>query len=200
MPLSKTNPELHKLRLSLALKGRKKTPEWNKKIGDAQRGSKNHMFKKTGVLNHFYGRKHSPESIAKMSASHKGYLVGDKNPSKRLDVRRKISLSKMGANSPLWRGGIAKVNNTIRHSFEYKEWRKAVYQRDEYTCCVCGDDTGGNLEAHHIKQFALILKEQNISTAEQARNCPELWQVSNGLTMCIDCHKKTDTYLKIINI
>jgi hypothetical protein len=59
-----------------------------------------------------------------------------------------------------------------RNMPEYAEWRKAVYQRDNYTCQECGAQ--GKIVAHHIKQWA---------------HHPELrFDVSNGLTLCDDCH------------
>src|ERR1022692_4646359 len=62
---------------------------------------------------------------------------------------------------------------------EDRDWRKAVFSRDNYTCQDCGVK-GGRLQAHHIKAFKAF---------------PELRHtLSNGLTLCLDCHKKTDTY------
>jgi len=40
-----------------------------------------------------------------------------------------------------------------------------------------------------------ILKQNNITTIKEALNCKELWKKSNGVTLCIKCHKKTDSYL-----
>lgn len=58
-------------------------------------------------------------------------------------------------------------------------WRKAVFERDNYTCQACGQ-IGGALNAHHVKSY---------------KNHPELREsVSNGLTLCVECHKKTDNY------
>lgn len=57
---------------------------------------------------------------------------------------------------------------------EYQQWRKAVYERDNYTCQKCGDNKGGNLNAHHIKSFV---------------DYPRLrYVVSNGITLCEKCH------------
>lgn len=62
-----------------------------------------------------------------------------------------------------------------RKTKEYKEWRKAVFERDNYTCQCCGK-RGGKLRAHHIERY---------------RNCIEKRTVlSNGVTLCDECHKK----------
>lgn len=88
---------------------------------------------------------------------------------------------KRGADSKFWKGGVTPINKQLRTSLEYKLWRKAVFERDNYTCCACGI-LGTKLHAHHIKPFALF---------------PELrLAIDNGSTLCVPCHKKTDTYLK----
>lgn len=77
----------------------------------------------------------------------------------------------------IWRGKKApwdKTNKEQRNSPEYREWRDSVFQRDDYTCQKCGL-RGGELNAHHIKPFAKY-KDLRLD-------------VSNGITLCIDCHK-----------
>jgi len=54
-------------------------------------------------------------------------------------------------------------------------WRKAVFERDNYTCIWCGkkDKT---IQADHIQEFATH---------------PELrFAIDNGRTLCKDCHFK----------
>lgn len=58
---------------------------------------------------------------------------------------------------------------------EYREWRKLVYERDNYTCQRCGDDKGGNLVAHHIESY---------NSNKELRTV-----LLNGVTLCKDCHK-----------
>jgi 5-methylcytosine-specific restriction endonuclease McrA len=59
------------------------------------------------------------------------------------------------------------------------DWRKAVMSRDGFTCRRCGAK-GCRLEAHHIKPYA---------------DFPSLrYVLSNGLTLCVPCHKRTRTY------
>lgn len=98
-----------------------------------------------------------------------------------------------GENHHNWKGGITSVNHSIRTSVKFKDWRTAVFIRDNYTCQECGKH-GGWLEADHKKQFALILKENNIKTLKKALKCEELWDVNNGRTLCKECHKKTGTH------
>ena len=75
--------------------------------------------------------------------------------------------------------GKTSENEKIRKSTDYKKWRKLVFERDDYTCVICGKN-GGCLNADHIKPFSLY---------------PELrLDIDNGRTHCTCCHKKTDTY------
>ena len=85
-----------------------------------------------------------------------------------------------GKNHKDWQGGITPINEKLRKSIEYKLWRKAVFERDNYTCIWGGKEHGSKLHADHIKPFALF---------------PELrFAIDNGRTLCKDCHKLTDTY------
>lgn len=98
-----------------------------------------------------------------------------------------------------WRYGKGKNINElkarIRLLAEYKEWRLCVYKRDKFTCQIC-NKTNVRLECHHIKSFSSILNRNNIHTITGAIYCSELWEISNGKTLCKQCHKKTDSYGK----
>jgi len=159
------------------------TEEHKRNIGDAVKGEKNG----------FFGKHHSEESLKKMSQSHKGSIVSE-------ETRKKMSLIRKGrkfseehrinlSNShkelvargvhPSWKGGITPVNAAIRTSIGYRLWREAVFSRDDYTCKFCGQK-GGKLVVDHIKPFAYF---------------PDLrLQLSNGRTLCRECHRKTDTF------
>lgn len=86
-----------------------------------------------------------------------------------------------GIDNHNWRGGKTKGRNLLMAKQEYKDWRKAVYERDGYACVHCGvAGNGKNLQADHIKPYALY---------------PDLvFDIDNGRTLCISCHKATDTY------
>lgn len=59
---------------------------------------------------------------------------------------------------------------------EYWDWRKIIFENDGYACRRCGDSKGGNLNAHHIFNYAKN-KEMRLS-------------LSNGITFCDKCHKE----------
>lgn len=110
-----------------------------------------------------------------------------RNPAKTTEARQKISESKRGDKNAMygkvgelhhnWRGG---KHKTVWKSVEYQRWRKAVFSRDDYTCVGCGDKSGGNLEADHIKPRYLY---------------PELtFDINNGRTLCKSCHRNTPTW------
>ena len=56
----------------------------------------------------------------------------------------------------------------------YKEWVKAVYEKDRYTCQRCGDNRGGNLNAHHLDGYSWCKEKRT--------------DISNGVTLCEKCH------------
>lgn len=94
-------------------------------------------------------------------------------------LRGKPRLSVQGKNHPNWKGGITPLNKQARNSLEYKLWREAVFERDDFTCQICFV-RGNELHADHIKPFALY---------------PELrLALDNGRTLCVPCHKTTDTF------
>jgi hypothetical protein len=47
------------------------------------------------------------------------------------------------------------------------------------------DNKNLRLEVHHAKTFNDICKENNVTTVEQALACKELWDLNNGVCICI---------------
>lgn len=97
-------------------------------------------------------------------------------------------LCNTGEKNIRWKGGVTPEHQKLRHSPEMKSLRKDVFKRDNYTCTECGRHRipGDRviLEIHHIKPFA---------------TCKELrFDENNVITLCAECHRKTDTYGKNI--
>jgi len=141
-------------KISKAVKGRIFSEEHKQKISKALTG-------KTKRNLHWIGRRHTEESKKKNSISHIGLNVGKKNGN--------------------WQGGITPINIKIKISKKYQDWRKKVFERDDYTCQIC-EQRGYKLEVHHIKSFSKYPKRR-------------FW-VSNGITLCKNCHQIITTYLK----
>ncbi len=119
--------------------------------------------------------------------------VSKKNNPMSQEARAIISASnkkRIGALHPRWNGGITDLREAIRKCVKYTEWRTNIFDRDSFTCETC-KEVGGKLEAHHIKRFADIIQENNITSLEQALACSELWDTNNGITLCKECHDKT---------
>ena len=147
-----------------------------------------YAFKKGHKIN--LGRHSKKKGIERQDMKGNKYREGlspwNKGIKKRLNTGRTHFKkgSHMGLDHWRWKGGITPINEKIRKSTEYKLWRLAVFQRDNYTCIWCGARSQKGmkvfLHADHIKPFALF---------------PELrFAIDNGRTLCEDCHRKTDTY------
>lgn len=121
----------------------------------------------------------SAETLRKRSESMKGKNTWAKGRKHTLVQRLAKSKRQMGKNASNWQGGKTAELKKVRNSFEYKLWRTAVFERDDYTCRFCSK-RGGNMQADHIKPFAYY---------------PELrFAIDNGRTLCVECHRTTDTY------
>ena len=59
---------------------------------------------------------------------------------------------KRGEHNGNWKGGVTSIRKRDMSTSQYKNWRKSVFERDNYTC-ICGK-RGGDLAAHHIKPWA----------------------------------------------
>jgi len=137
-----------------------------------------------------------PEFKSKMNPFKRGCIPWNKGLKCPYTTERNLidNPSKKGEKHWNWKGGITSLMRQIRNCFKYRQWRSDVFTRDDFTCQNCGDKTSGNLNAHHIKPFAQIIKENKIKTVEQALNCEELWNINNGLTLCKKCHSKIHNY------
>lgn len=84
----------------------------------------------------------------------------------------RIEAARKGADHPYYTGNQTE-NSRERSNSNYRHWRETVFERDDYTCQCCGR-RGVYLNAHHIYSYAFH---------------PEVrYLVSNGLTLCQDCH------------
>jgi 5-methylcytosine-specific restriction endonuclease McrA len=133
----------------------------------------------------------------------KGYVVSQETKEKiRLKLlgqkysdERKLASGIARRGKPAWnkgKGTRTKLTQMIRSSAQYAEWRRQVFLRDNFTCAMC--PKRGDVNADHIKAFSVILTEYKISRMEDALQCEEMWDIKNGRTLCLECHKKTPNF------
>lgn len=148
------------------------------------------------------GKKHSQETKDKIRLKHLGKKLSEEHKKKiresclnhpeSIKTRFRVGQN-TGINNPNWKNGISKIHKRLRNyiwgTHKYMAWRKYVLERDNYTCQLCNKNKC-KLNTHHIIPFSNLLDKYNLSTIEQVENSEELWDVSNGITLCVDCHKK----------
>ena len=173
-----TFPKGHKFGVGNKYRAGKKLSEEHKKalissrLGKTNSSLQRRRASEANLGNkHWLGRKHSEESKLKIAKSHKGIRPP-------LETRMKVS----GENNWNWKGGLTPLRKKLYFSEEYKLWRQAVFRKDNYTCVWCRANRSNQadkrveLSADHIKPWSLY---------------PELrFELSNGRTLCTDCHKK----------
>jgi predicted DNA-binding protein YlxM (UPF0122 family)/5-methylcytosine-specific restriction endonuclease McrA len=141
-----------------------------------KKGNKNPSYGKTMERSPRWRQKHSKDTLEKIrknvprSERHKRW----KRPEERIET----------------------INGQIRNCSKMKQWRMSVFSRDKFTCTKCGRTRkdGVILNADHIVPFHKIKKKYNIFSLEQAIQCIELWDTDNGRTLCVECHKSTETW------
>lgn len=152
--------------------GKKLSIEHRKKLSIANKGKKGYWAGKKRPNLHSEAHKLFLKEKMKGNKNGVGVVYSPQTLLKKSEIMR-------GNKNPNWKGGLTPMTIFIRRSFEMKLWRKAVFERDNYTCQFCGQ-RGKKLNADHIKPFALY---------------PELrFAIDNGRTLCVPCHKTTDTY------
>lgn len=143
------------------------------------RGWNKGLSKERGEIT--YGEPRSLETKVKMSHAAKQLY---KN---RPELLKERGLKIRGVNHYRWKGGISNLNASIRLMSENRKWMDAVKERDG-KCQSCG--TIDNLESHHIVTIAEMIERYDIKSREDARNCQQFWDISNGITLCRRCHYK----------
>lgn len=168
MPPRKGTPKSpeHRAKLAAHLAALNRSPEHIAKVQAKLTGrpkSEKHRARLWQNRSHTF----TAEACANMSAARVGKRQSP-------DRRRKNAALKMGALNPNWRGGRKAESRMIRERVEAKLWREAVFARDDHTCGLCLV-RGGALEAHHIVP---------VSVNETLR-----YELSNGMTLCLKCHR-----------
>lgn len=139
----------------------------------------------------------TPEQRHNLSVAHIGYVMPEEQKRKIAETNRQQGAikrlrdhiakngawnkGKTGLGGYHWSGYVRVTPDAtlFRSTIAYKEWRRQVLVRDDFTCQMCGA-RGGKLHADHILPYS---------------SHPELrLSLENGRTLCIPCHHKTPTW------
>ena len=174
-------PEEIRKKISLSEKGRKLSEEHKRKIIERMKSNHPRLGK--------YHTKESKEKTrnAKITFYKKNFWLKTKisNSVKRLWQDPEYRQAHTGSNHRWWKGGITKRQETLAHALrvELRNWAKEILERDNYTCRKCGEKFKSSfLHTHHIKP---ISKYPSLAL-----------DISNGITLCRNCHFKTESYGK----
>ena len=149
------------------------------KTNHPQKGKKLLGRSRAGSLNPFYGKKHTPETIKRFSASLKGRVAWNKGLTKETSESIRLcgehgsrTLRETGASrgekNPNWRGG----KSYEPYSFDWtKELKKKIKDHYNGTCQLCFGDA---CAVHHIDY--------------NKKNCHK----DNLVALCRSCHSKTN--------
>lgn len=101
------------------------------------------------------------------------------------EYREKIAATKRGEKSHLWRGGVTPTDPRLT-TWQWRELRRQVYERDKWTCRDCGVHChnkiqsrgcrGQRIQAHHI-----------VSRRDGGKD-----EIDNLMTLCMSCHMKRE--------
>jgi hypothetical protein len=140
----------HRQTISDGLTGREVTQETRKKIAISNTG-----------------KKRTPEQLATLSKAHIG--IPNQHKGEKLPERS-------GSNHWNWKEDRTSliVSEKKHLDGKYREWMKAVKDRDSWKCKMGNEDCSGRVVAHHILRWSLF---------------PELrYEVNNGITLCAFHH------------
>jgi len=150
-------------------------------------------------LNGFYGKHHTKKTRKQMSINHAD-ISGDKNPLKKLDIRKKVSKTLQGRKivwadkirQTMFLNGTTKGKNNPRYidgkskepyPLEFNEsLKESVRQRDNYKCQKCG-----MTEEEHLIVFGEVLNVHHIDYNKF--NCNK----RNLMSLCLKCNLKVNS-------
>lgn len=194
-PRTKEWKEANKASLSRPhLKGLPRTNEWKKNIGEGNKRGK--MVPCTECGKEVYRHKYRLEA----KACYCSLACQSENKKKWMK----------GAQSPAWDGGVSSLNERIRAMDQNRSWKKDVLARDRFECKGCGAH-GVQFHIHHKTPMAVMIREflskynqfspkEDIDTLVRlAINHAPFWDASNGVTLCLDCHREQPGHENLIN-
>lgn len=165
-------------------RGRKRSEEFCKKMSEARKGSGNPMYGKKLKPEHIEiikktntGRKHTKETKERLSESQR---KRHKERPMTEELKRHYSEIFSGEKSCMWRGGISFEPYCPKFNREFKRRVRGFFGN---RCVLCGknkeENKDKNLYVHHVNYDKMVC-------------CNDVKPLF--VTLCIECHGKTNHY------
>ena len=150
---------------SEAQKGKRLSEKTRRRISEATKGEKNHM----------YGKHRSEKICKRISEANKGersYIYGKQRSE---ETKRKMSEGKKGEKNYNWQGGISYEPYCPEFNFSLKEKVRERYGRKCFLCGKTEKEDGRRLSIHHID-------------GDKMQGCNDApWML---VPLCMSCHGK----------
>lgn len=147
---------------------------------------------KANPINYWLGKKRVNFKLSETGRANIVKGLQNRTVSEKVILRMSIlNKGKKGKEHPKWTENKKRpFYGAIRTLHQYKDWRSNIFRKDDYTCQMCFK-RGTYLEADHFpRRFIEIVKDNNISTIDEAIVCKKLWE-AEGRTLCKRCHLTT---------
>jgi len=127
---------------------------------------------------------------------------------KALELKAEQRRARKGINAPNYKDGRTPLRELIWRLPESKAWQLAVFKRDNYTCQECYQNWGKREAHHNNKTFSILLSEfLNVYNQYNLTGDKEIlvrlavlwkpfWDVDNGVTLCVKCHRSIKIPIK----
>jgi len=135
-----------------------------------------YLSNKRKFCSHDCGRKmkYTPEVKKQLSESHKGQTPWNKGKKATKEARINQSCGRRGIKRNEFNGFVKSKDTLERERFR-QQIQKTVFERDNYTCKMCGE-RGGKLQVDHIQPWAEYVELR--------------FDINNCRTLCMACHYK----------
>ena len=131
-------------------------------------------------FNYRTGYKHREESKIKAAEANRAFWAAHPE----LAARR--GEGNRGPRAYNWKGGLSRLNISIRQMHENRKWMAAIKARDG-ACVRCG--SADRLESHHEPPLGQLIAILGIKNRDDARQHGKvLWDLSGGFALCEPCH------------
>ena len=156
---------------------KKKMSESALKSNNTGRFKKGCVSLRKGKPSTMKGKHHREETKQKIRIAHIGKMSPLRGRCLSEVVKHKMSEAQRGSKGSGWRGGISQTYLKKLSDRSWDKIRKKVYERDKWTCQICGKHCQAkDIQCHHITPYRISHNDD----------------MENLITLCRSCHMREE--------